>query len=247
MANASDQRAPDAEQPGLDLPEDHGRKPAGMRVRFRGAGERTIRSHVAGERVVFIVEGVRGDAAHKQTKKFGLLYDEVFALDEVFELDADTGRDLLIGFRQRYRQDDDARKGVAPLFDRPAPRRIGWLDEHGRLISDEDLAELRGDDTPPSDAELAEQEAVAATAEEDAAAHVQAVAPSWLRAAADGDTEGYDQLTVEQIGRAVGFIDDLSVLLACEKYEAANRNRVGVRRALDARATELADRDDDGE
>lgn len=238
MAVTSDQRALD-----LDLPDHHGRKPTGMRSKLRGASNRLGRTHEIGERVVLIVEARIEDAGHKELKRDGLTYIESAAVLDMFEADPETARDLLVGIRQQYRQADDERNGRQPLFDAPRPVRLGWIDDHGRVLSDEDLAELQGVDVEPTDEELEakEREALEQEAAEDAEAFAQVVAPSWLRKVADGDTEGYDQLKVGQVVEALRFVDELSVVFACQTHEAANKNRASVRKAIEARASELAE------
>lgn len=231
MTTASDERAPELD---LQLPEHRGRAPVGMRSKVNGAGNRIVRPHTIGDRLVLVCEVRVKDAGHKGTAKDGLLYEEKLVVEDLFEItDSESARELLVGLRQRYRAEDDARKGVAPLFDAPAPRRIGWLDASGRLLSDEDWAELQGLEVPSSDEELA--------AAEDRDAHEALLAPRWLAAVEDGDTDGYDGLTAAQIIAALRVVSERSVIIACAKYEGANKDRKGVRAALDARLADLSD------
>lgn len=233
MTVTADERASDPVQP--ELPEHQGRVPAGMKSKIRGASNRVSRPHSIGDKIVGIIELTVDHVGHEQQKKNGLIYTESLATDDFYEVgDVDQARSLIAGLRQQYRQADDARHGRAPLFDRPSPKRIGWIDDHGNILSDDDLAEIRGEDPSPASDEQR-------WAAEDLEAHEQVMAPRWLAAVEDGDTAGYDGLKVPQIIAAVKVVDERSVIIACAKHESSEKNRATVRKALESRLTELSE------
>lgn len=218
-------------QVSFDLPEHHGRKPAGMRTKLNGAGNRIAESHTIGDRVVLVVEAHVKDAGHTRTEKDGLLYQEKLAVDDLWEVDGGQVQDLLAGLRQSYRQAEDERHGRAPLFDTPKVGRLIWADENGYPLDADALALIRGEQ---EEGESDEARDARLQAEEDAAAANEAIAPRHLRALPD-DAVGYDGLSAADIKAAVKVCDDFDVLARVINYEREGKNRASIIAAAETR------------
>lgn len=134
--------------PDLDLPDHHGHKPIGMRTKVNGAGSRITRPHEIGDTLILVAEVAVGDAGHTKTKD-GLVYVEKFSVQDLYEIEGQSGRRLLEGLRQQYRIADDERSGRKSLPGvgdaQPVLGPKGWTDASGRLLDEEELAEIRGD------------------------------------------------------------------------------------------------------
>lgn len=127
--------------PDLELPEYHGRKPVGMRTSISGVGNRITREHGIGDRTVAVVEIRCASAGHKEIDD-ALHYVETFKVLDFYELDRDAGARLLSTVRSAYRTAADQVKGVEPL---PGAGAIGYTDASGVVLTEAEVAALRGD------------------------------------------------------------------------------------------------------
>lgn len=122
-----------------ELPDYHGRPAVGMKTTVSGAGKRITRPHEIGDRVVAVVELRTRKSGHEQTDD-GILYVEALKVEDLFELPGDQGARLLSTMRSLYRMGDDARAGRVPL-----PGTVVHTDGSGVVLTEAELAELRGD------------------------------------------------------------------------------------------------------
>lgn len=129
----------------LELPEFDGIIPVGVLTAITGAGQRIHRAIHHGEKLVLLVEAEVADVRHPKTKE-GIKRKHVLSVVDLYEVPGDAGKRMLTHLRQSYRQDDDARNGRRSLLGDHSPvlGPKGWTDANGNLLSDEDLAELRG-------------------------------------------------------------------------------------------------------
>ncbi len=127
--------------PTLELPDYHGRLPAGMKTALSGAGNRIARPHSLGDRVVLVVEAKVKKAGHEETDD-GLIYVEALKVLDLFELDRDQGSRLISSVRSAYRTADDMVKGKTPL---PNYGEVGYTDASGVVLTPAEVASLRGD------------------------------------------------------------------------------------------------------
>lgn len=96
------------------LPEYHGRPAVEMRTAVTGAGNRIRRAHELGERVVLVAEARCVKSGHRVTDD-GLVYEEAFAVVDLFEVPGEAGGELLSAMRAEAVHADDERLGRAPL------------------------------------------------------------------------------------------------------------------------------------
>lgn len=133
----------------VDLPDFEGRKPVGVVTRVNGAGERISRAMHYEERVVLIVEGTIGNVGHGKTAQ-GMKRIQTISVEDLFEIEGRAGTRILNACRQSYRTADDARHGRRDLLGEHAKQAgwkmtpDGWTDATGRLLDDQELAEIRG-------------------------------------------------------------------------------------------------------
>lgn len=127
--------------PTLELPDYHGRKPVGMKTSVNGAGTRITRGHSIDDRIVFVVEAEVKKAGHEQTDD-GLVYSEVLKVMDLFEIGGEPGKRLLSAVRVSYRTADDQREGRTSI---PELETAGVTDSSGVVLTEAELAELRGD------------------------------------------------------------------------------------------------------
>lgn len=132
----------------FDLPEFEGNIPVDVLTVITGSGQRIHRAIHHGEKPIFVVEVELVDVAHPMTKQ-GIKRKQKTSVLDLYELQGKAGRRILAALRQAYREADDQRHGRQAL---PLEKTglvlgpDGYTDEHGNLLSDEDLAEIRGHD-----------------------------------------------------------------------------------------------------
>lgn len=133
--------------PAFELPDFEGLKPTGVVTKLNGAGQRIIRAMHLDESIVLLVEARVSNVGHLKTDG-GVHRVHTLKVDDLYEVAGKPGRRLLNLARSAYRTADDQRNGRAPL---PLEKTgivlgpDGYTDGNGNLLSDEDLAEIRGD------------------------------------------------------------------------------------------------------
>lgn len=133
-----------ATQPTLELPEFEGVIPVGVLTTLTGASQRINRPIHHGDKLVLLVEAELVDVRHPKTKD-GVKRKQVLSVVDFYELDGTKGKELLVAEREAYRVAEDERQGRAGLpFENPPPAEVGFLDENGHPLDEEDLAEIRG-------------------------------------------------------------------------------------------------------
>lgn len=132
--------------PSLELPEFEGLLPVGVVTKLTGAGERITRAIHHGERVILLVEAELVDIAHPKTKD-GIKRHQKLSVADLYEVEGAEGKRLLTHMREAYRMADDQRHGRLPLADGVGTVRVpaGFTDDHGNLLDEEALAEIRGE------------------------------------------------------------------------------------------------------
>lgn len=134
--------------PSLELPDFEGIRPVGVITKVNGTGERIGRAMRHGERVVLLVEAEVIDVHHPRTKA-GIKRSQVLTALDLYELEGKPGRRILSAAKQAYRVGDDMRHGRLPgvLGDRPGFKLTpeGWTDSSGNILTEEDLAQIRGE------------------------------------------------------------------------------------------------------
>lgn len=125
----------------LELPEYHGRKPVGMKTGITGAGNRLSRPHGIGDRAVLVVEVKCKKAGHEDTDD-GLVYVESMKVVDLFEVAGDPGARLLSTLRSAHRTAKDKLEGKDPI---PELGTVGYTDASGVVLTDREVAALRGD------------------------------------------------------------------------------------------------------
>ena len=128
----------------LTLPDTRdGRSPVGMKTKIGGAGSRISRPHELGQRVIVVLETKVRATGHEDTND-GPLWVETLKTVDLFELEEGAGARLLSALRQSAR----SATGQDPLpgTDETIAEGIaGIVDASGVVLTDADLAELRGD------------------------------------------------------------------------------------------------------
>lgn len=134
--------------PSLDLPEFEGITPVAVLTRLKGTGQRVHRAiHPEDGKVILLVEAELSDVQHPKTKE-GWKRVQILAASEMYLLEGKTSKRLLAGAKEAYRLADDARHGRQALAVGAAAAVLGekgFTDASGTPLTDEDLAELRGD------------------------------------------------------------------------------------------------------
>lgn len=133
--------------PSLGLPEFEGIIPVAVLTRLKGTGQRVHRAIHHGEKVILLVEAELADVQHPKTKE-GVKRVQILAATDLYLLEGKASKRILSGAKEAYRLADDARHGrkafpigaAAPVL---GPE--GWTDENGTVLSDEDVAERRGE------------------------------------------------------------------------------------------------------
>ncbi len=131
------------------IPEFEGIRPVGVVTRVNGTGERITRGMHLGERGVLVVEYEVSNVGHGRTAQ-GVKRIQTLGSLDLFELEGRAGQRILNALRQAHKASDDLRHGRADLLGEHAGQAgwkmtpDGWTDSTGRLLSDEELAEIRG-------------------------------------------------------------------------------------------------------
>lgn len=137
------------DQPRLDgiLPEYNGVQPVGVVSKVGGGAETISRAIDYGERVVVVIDGRLDDFAIKPTKQGPKLVQKI-VVDDLYEIPGASGKRILAHLRQSYRTAQDARSGRRSLLGEdggPVLGERGWMSPDGSVLTEEDLAEVRGD------------------------------------------------------------------------------------------------------
>lgn len=124
--------------PGLELPDYHGRKPAGMKTSISGTGNRIQTPHEIGTTVVLLLEAKVKVSGFEEGEN-GLLYVEKLSTKDLFEIQGAQGRRLVSAVRSAYRTATD---GEIPL---PVDGDTYPTDSSGVVVTPGDTATIADD------------------------------------------------------------------------------------------------------
>lgn len=133
--------------PSLELPEFEGIIPVAVLTSLTGTGQRVHRAIHHGEKVILLVEAELDDVRHPRTKE-GIKRKQILKATDLYLLEGKAAKRILSGAKEAYRLADDARHGRQALAMGAAAAvlgQTGFTDASGSPLSEEDLAEIRGD------------------------------------------------------------------------------------------------------
>ncbi len=132
--------------PAMTLPEYHGRPPIGQTTSVSSFRHKQVGVHSIGDRIVVITSLEVTAAGHDQTKD-GIVWAERHKVLDQYEVHGDKGKALLATVRNAYRQSADTAQGRAALADGGLDLgTVGWTDSSGVVLTDAEVAAMRGDD-----------------------------------------------------------------------------------------------------
>jgi hypothetical protein len=133
--------------PSLELPDFEGITPVGVVTKVNGTGQRISRALHLEERGVLVIEYEVANVGHSLIKD-GVHRLQTLSVRDMYELPGKPGKRLLVSLREAYRKADDARHNRLPITDGVGTIRVpaGFTDEHGNVLDEEALAEIRGEE-----------------------------------------------------------------------------------------------------
>jgi hypothetical protein len=128
----------------FELPDFEGQKPVGVVTRLNGAGQRITRPIGIGERGVLVVEYENIGVNHLETKD-GIKRVHTLSVKDLYEVEGKTGLKLLSNMRLQAKQQEDDRAGRMTLDVDPKTDHGLTLDENGTALTDDEVAEAKGE------------------------------------------------------------------------------------------------------